>query len=398
MEINKDRLIKSSKMPVWILSILLVIFLGVGCEEIERGAPVAHDDNPPPPVSNVFIENIPGGATLSYTLPKSDHLLYVLAEYSRKQGEFSEKKASYYHNELLLEGFPDTLAQEVTLYTVSRGEKKSVPVSATINPLTPPVNVVANSLEVKKSFGGIVIGFENETEADIKITVITEDSLKNLYIADTYYTRMINGKYSVRGFEPELRKFGIYVMDRWNNISDTLFVEVTPLFEMQLDKSKFSELHLPGDNWESYGGQSMSQMWDEDLSKQFANKNGEGFPQSFSFDLGVEAELSRFIFYPRSSNTAWRNVPKYFEVWGSNNPNPDGSWDNWVKLLDGEMVKPSGLPCGQLSDEDIARAVEGIEFEFPPGTPKIRYIRFKTLEVHCEMNVSCAEITFFGAD
>jgi hypothetical protein len=62
------------------------------------------------------------------------------------------------------------------------------------------------------------------------------------------------------------------------------------------------------------------------------------------------------------------------------------------------MVKPSGLPCGQLSDEDIARAIEGIEFEFPPGTPKIRYIRFKTLEVHCEMNVSCAEITFFGAD
>jgi hypothetical protein len=398
MEINKDRLIKLNKMPVWILSILLVVFLGGGCEEIERGAPVAHDDSPPPPVSDVVVENIPGGATLSYTLPKSDDLLYVLAEYSREQGELSEKKVSYYHNKFTLEGFPDTLARKVTLYTVSRGEQKSAPISVTINPLTSPVDVVANSLEVKKSFGGIVIGFENETEADIKITVITEDSLNNLYIADTHYTGMIDGKYSVRGFEPELRKFGIYVMDRWNNISDTLFVEVTPLFEMQLNKSKFSELHLPGDNWEAYNGQSMSRMWDEDWGQQFASKNGEGFPQSFSFDLGLEAELSRFIFYPRSNNTAWRNVPKYFEVWGSNNPNPDGSWDNWVKLLDGEMVKPSGLPCGQLSDEDIARAIEGIEFEFPPGTPKIRYIRFKTLEVHCEMNVSCAEITFFGAD
>lgn len=398
MKRNKKNWIKKDRIPAWIFSILFIMLLGGGCEELDRGVPVTGSDSPPPPVSNVVVENIPGGATLSYTLPESDDLLYVLAEYSRKAGERAEKKASYYQNSITLEGFPDTLAHQVTFYAVSRGGKKSTPVTATINPLTPPVDAVANSLDVKESFGGIVIGFENDTEADIKITVITTDSLNNLYMADTHYTRMINGKYSVRGFDPELRQFGIYVTDRWNNISDTLFVEVTPLFEMQLDKSKFQELHLPGDNWEPYNGQSMSRMWDEDWGKQFANQNGFGFPQSFSFDLGVEAELSRFIFYFRANANAWRNVPKTFEVWGSTDPSSDGSWDSWTKLLEGETIKPSGLPCGQISDEDIALAIDGIEFEFPPGTPKVRYIRIKTNEVHCEMNVSVTEITFYGAD
>jgi hypothetical protein len=187
-------------------------------------------------------------------------------------------------------------------------------------------------------------------------------------------------------------------MDPWKNVSDTLFVEVTPLFERELDKAKFSELHLTGDNWTAYNGQPMSNIWNNNFSTQFASANGYGFPQSFSFDLGVEVELSRFVFYPRSNSSAWRNVPKVFEIWGSTDPDPDGSWDSWIKLMDGEMNKPSGLTCGEINDEDIARAIEGIEYEFPIGTPKVRYIRYKTIEVHCELNVSCAEMTFFGAE
>ena len=37
-------------------------------------------------------------------------------------------------------------------------------------------------------------------------------------------------------------------------------------------------------------------------------------------------------------------------------PNPDGSWDQWVKLLDMENVKPSGSPIGILTEDDIEAA------------------------------------------
>src|SRR5690554_2219694 len=93
------------------LSFLVIVILFVGCDEAYKGVSMVDtDDIAPSPVSDVIIENISGGAILSYTLPNNDNLLYVLAEYSRQDGVVSEKKASYYHNSLTLEGFPDTIA------------------------------------------------------------------------------------------------------------------------------------------------------------------------------------------------------------------------------------------------------------------------------------------------
>lgn len=383
------------------LSFLVIVILFVGCDEAYKGVPMVDtDDIAPSPVSDVIIENISGGAILSYTLPNSDNLLYVLAEYSRKDGVVSEKKASYYHNSLTLEGFPDTIAYPVNLYAVSRGGKKSDPVSVTIHPLTPPVISVFNSLSVKRTFGGMYVNFENEAETDIKISVTTTDSLSNVYIADTYYTKMKLGNFSIRGFAPEPRSFGVYVSDRWGNVSDTAYHEIVPLFEQKLDKSKFREFHLPGDNWMAHGGRVMERLWDEGYSnnEQFASERGHGFPQSFAFDLGVHATLSRFLLYPRVDASAFLNMPKTFEIWGSTSPNPDGSWDNWVKLLDGEIIKPSGLPIGEVSQEDLDYAAGGIEFEFSPDTPPVRYIRFKTLSVFAQDNVAIWELTFFGQE
>ena len=73
--------------------------------------------------------------------------------------------------------------------------------------------------------------------------------------------------------------------------------------------------------------------------------------------------------------------PRVVEIWGSNNPNPDGSFDDsWTLLVSHTQIKPSGLPNGQLSQDDIDAAHAGETVTFPLTTPKMRYIRFKTLQ------------------
>ena len=126
--------------------LLIAGYLLSSCSKTEMGIPVATDDSAPDPVRDVRVENIPGGAVLTYTLPESDGLLYIMAEYSRVGGIISEKKKSYYENKIELEGFPDAKTYEVKLYAVSRGGKKSDPVFVKIQPKTPPVVSVFQSL------------------------------------------------------------------------------------------------------------------------------------------------------------------------------------------------------------------------------------------------------------
>ena len=90
---------------------------------------------------------------------------------------------------------------------------------------------------------------------------------------------------------------------------------------------------------------------------------------------------------------------KEWEVWGSNDPNPDGSWDSWTKLMVCNSVKPSGLPRGQLSQQDINAALAGEVFTFPRNTPAVRYIRIKVLDTWDPAQNDhslIGELTFYG--
>ena len=49
-------------------------------------------------------------------------------------------------------------------------------------------------------------------------------------------------------------------------------------------------------------------------------------------------------------------------------------------ILKSHSFRPSGLPLGQNSDEDIAYAKSGENFNFPTGTGAYRYLRIKMLE------------------
>lgn len=354
-------------------------------------------------ISNIKVENLPGAAKITYSLPDSKSLLYVKAVYSTKPGVEREVKASYFKNYLVLDGFADEKEHEVKLYAVNRAEEASEPIITKVKPLTPPVIEAFENIELKATFGGAVVAFTNLAEADLSVFVLAEDETGKLVPVQTFYTAEQQVRYSVRGFPDKKRKFAAYLKDRWNNYSETVYAELTPLKEEEIDKAKFSVLRLPGDTWQSnVSSRTLDKIWDgitTGASHSYNGKVGVGFPQHFTFDLGTTATINRMVYYPKAvKNDTYTTTARFFEIWGSNDPDPDGGWDNWVKLVDCELIKPSGLPGSQYTAEDFAYCQNGINYDFPPGIPPVRYIRFKTLSLWSGSNVNVYEITLFGAN
>lgn len=391
------------------LCIICVAILALSSCKDNKPAPQKSDGHPPGKVSEVTWTRLPGAVKISYTSPSDPDLFYVEANCETPSRKI-ESKATFYNNSLILEGFGDTSEYDTKIFAVDRGENKSAPVTIKIRPGLPPVIAVKNSIEVKEDFGGINVSFSNTTQASIVIFVLTPDSTGEWKEVDAEYTSRPDGSFSVRGFPAEKRKFGLYVRDKYDNLSDTLIQEVTPLFEEQLDKKKFREYRLDGDAPAGFGW-VMPRLWDGDINEpngfhtdhMGTAANPSGFPHHYTFDLGTVAKLSRFTFWQRgiiastSFLYAHGNYRK-FEIWGAVQPAQDGSWNGWTKLLDCESIKPSGLPIGQVSNEDRAYAAKGEGFVFPLDAPPVRYIRVNILSTWGGDDYShCMEMTFWGA-
>ncbi|MEA4917885.1 DUF5000 domain-containing lipoprotein [Proteiniphilum sp.] len=394
-------------MKKYILLVFIAISMVNCSDEVWRGIPTSENAPAPPPVTNVQVTATPGGADITYTLPESDILLYVMAEYSIGNRIIS-KKSSFYSAHLIIEGFPDTKEYNLKLYSVSRDGMKSDPVNVSVTPLTPPIVSIFNSIVMEPTFGGIKIHFENDSEAEVKLTVLTTDSDGEIYPVDIYYTKRKDGNFSIRGFDAEERTFGLYVLDRWNNYSDTIFVNLEPWFEEQLDKFKFRAMNLPSDTNEAHSSSTytLDQLWNNvwGTGAAFHTKPNTGIPQWFTFDLGAKARLSRFKFHHRLAGSSGAGSdgqysagdPQIMEVYGSNNPNPDGSWDSWTLLGTFESIKPSGLASGWTTEDIQFACYDGEDFEFPDIEP-VRYLRFRVTKVWGGVTyIYIGELTFWG--
>ena len=375
---------------------LILIACGMffySCSEENNREPVTSDSNVPGQVSNVRVECFPGAVKLTYDMPGGQSLSYVKAE-CEINGTVRQAKSSSYVNHLTLEGFADTSVYTINLYSVNRSEIASEPVTIQAKPLLPSFLDVFNNIQLFDDWGGATVLFENPSEADLAITVIHVDSTGFWNEGETLFTNKNQGSFSLRGMPAKETTFGVYIRDRWNNTSDTLVKVLVPFFEKQLDRTKFREVRLPTDTSNDPGQPewTMPNIWDGNIAQKNTNQWG-GFltatnavlPNWFTFDMGaVEgAKLSRFRLWHRNTTTYayyQRNIKK-FELYGSMNPNPDGSWDDsWTLLLDEEVIKPSGLPLGQATVEDLETVNEGIEFSFPLDVPFVRYIRMKVTE------------------
>lgn len=184
----------------------------------------------------------------------------------------------------------------------------------------------------------------------------------------------------------------------------TDYASVSPLVETQTEKSAFQELVLPGDALTGYGW-VLSRLWDDGLDEShgfFAK--GNAFPIYYTFDMGKVMQLTRYKIWQRGviekpTYLYAGDNPSKWEIWGTpTEPDPSGSWDGWVKLLDCQSKKPSGLPVGQISDADKAYALAGEEFIFPDTVLPVRYIRVKVLATWGQgaSQLNTMELTFWN--
>lgn len=384
MVINEKAMKRNILKIAYYIGLCLIPFLTHSCKDDHFLGIVENNSNGPSPVSNVEVENGHGKARIRYTLPAEDDLLYVKAQYPLPNGQMRIIKASHYVNELVVDGFKDTSPYEIQLIAVNKSEKESAPVAVTIQPKTPVFQLVYDALEVAPTFGGVRMQSLNELKEDVVIVPMVDSLGTGEYVPlDSYYTEDSLINYSVRGLKPNEMNFAFYVRDRWLNSSDTLFTSLTPLEENLLDRHLFQGLRLPGDAEFMYGT-TMEMLWDGNMTPgkwpSLYTVESAGAPQSLTFSLGKEAQLSRVVIFPRRENGFYdKGNLRDFEVWASNNPALDGSWDSWTKLAVCHVVKPSGTPPGTNTGADEAAGIAGWSFDMPEDAPKYKYLRIRNL-------------------
>ncbi|MDD7887729.1 DUF4959 domain-containing protein [Flavivirga sp. 57AJ16] len=400
--------------------VLLAAIIQISCSEEEKHGPIENDSVVPGLVTNVEVTNISGGAVFRYDLPDGDDdLLYIEAKYSTKTGKEYKVRSSIYTDSLAIDGFGDTDTYDVNLFTIDRSENRSEPLTVQVTPLTPPITKIFDSFTITETFGGAKLQWENETREQIVITVTATDSISGvdgpLKEIETIYSASSIGDISIRGYDPQEYRFAIQIRDRWDNVSPTKIVTIVPLFEQALDKDLFEEIILPGDTqqvepWNTNGPSRIPLLWDDEHGGgssgdyRIVGINGD-MPDNYyyTFDLGVEVKLSRMKFWQfTQENQKWLYFDaqyKKFEIWGASMLDTSGNWDNWVKLRDCEIIKPSGLPLGEgnFTDEDRQAALLGHDFDFPFDTPSVRYIRIKVNATFSGLNWCAAgEISLWG--
>lgn len=364
----------------------IAVMFTFSCKEEGTLQPLEKSTQAPDAVSNVRVDNQAGKALITYSLPPQKDLLYVKAVYSLAHGKEMEVKSSYYNNSLLVEGFADELEHEVKLYAVNRSEIESEPVSVLVKPEKAPIWDVFNSLNTVASFGGIQITAENATRADLAILVLEKNQYEEWEInPNSVYTSTDDIKYTLRGLDTLEQPFAFTIRDRWLNYTDTLFANIKPLYEAAIPKSSYRGMNLPGDA-PNHPSTPMGGMWDGniiDWPSIYMTQNAVSGPHVITFDIGNLAKLSRVIIwdYPEYFNDRtyyYLGNLKEFEIWGSDNPPVDGSFDNWNLLGTYNATKPSGLPFGQQNDEDYRFANSGQSWEIDIEAPKVRYLRIRS--------------------
>ncbi|MCT1523997.1 DUF5000 domain-containing lipoprotein [Sphingobacterium hotanense] len=393
--------------------VLGAVFLAIACTE-EKHGPIESDSLPVSAISNLQIKPTPGGAELTYTLPTSTSLSHVMAEVTFPDGKVKQFVSSQYTTTIIVEGLPELTNYPVKVYAVNRSNVPSDAVESNFTCLEPPYLDVFKSLAMKADFGGVNVKWGgNLTESKLGVVLMANDSLGDFVQYGSEYSTLVDLSHSFRGMKSESNRFGAFIKDRYGNVSDTLYAELTPLFESLISKANFKEHTLPGDAAQYPASEAtvgFRYIWDDVYSvnyaapymnyRSFISNDPRPLPLHITFDLGKQYLLTRMRLnnYYQFQN---RGVKKY-EIWGhAGTPPSDGSWDGWVKLGEHEQFKPSGNTFGpsNVTEADKRYWEAGDMVQLNGEVGPIRYIRFRALSNWSgTLNFNLMELTFWGSD
>ena len=390
-------------------ALLFAFFTILSCSEEPIGQ-TATNKTPPPPLTNVIITPTNGGAHITYTLPEVEDISYVKCEFEYN-GRKRTVRSSVYKNYLEVDGLGDPEEIELSLSLVNHSEIASKPYVGKFMPLESPMTAVFNSFQVKPAYGGVMVSWENPARMMAGITFMAASDHGELKIKDMVFSALPSGTKSLRGFNTDKRLFALCISDKYENTSDTFKIEVSPLYEGALNKKKFTEVRLNGDNTSVNNNRPLSNIWDDKLNVLWHTVVAPiwTMPMYFTINLGVDAQLTRFVLYNRGESYYYnQHNPKRFSVWGTDvlqHEANDPIWatndwkSEWKLLAECEVVKPSGSPIGTNTAEDIAAQDAGFEFDFDQNVPRMRYVRFEIHETFGRTQaLHINEITLYGDD
>lgn len=386
-------------MKIKLLYIMLLTIGFFACKEDNEDSPGVKPDM----VTILSVDNLNGGATINYRAPLNEDLLYVQARYTINGNEMVTK-ASYYESSLTVDGFSDTLEYQVTLEAVTRSGAIADPTYATIHPKVCPVDLMLQSLQVSEDWGGINMSWENIREITGVLTILGKDSVGEIVVLDKIYSSTVQEDINIYGYDAEETFFAFVFSDRWDNKSDTIMGMYTPWFEQELDKNKMSGVDL--NDTPIYSSAGVSKLLDGNMTTYYhSTTSGGSLPVTFTIDLGVTAQLSRYTQWQRQKSGTPVDHFFYFhysyrtwEVWGSTEPDPAGSMDGWFKIGEYECVKPSGQAAGSNSDDDVTAGLAGEQCSVPSGIPPVRYVKILMTENWSGSAVGhLGEVAFWGS-
>lgn len=403
-----------SKLVKYAFAALLGTFCLAGCGQDEKIGLNATDGVAPGLPTNIEVENINGGAIIRYTPPKDDDLLCVMASYMIN-GIERTTKASPYVDSLIVEGFGKVGDYNIFLKSIDKSQNESESKAVSISPLTPPVEFIYESLKVTDSFGGVSLEWKNPTKQNIILEVTKKENGEWVSL-ENFYSSIVEGKAKIRGLAAEPVTLGYRIRDRWDNYSETLELESNPLYEEELDKSKFREVDaLPGDS-KVNSGLPIRNIWQGNFDTDCFHVSESAVGRCITFDMGQLAKVSRFKMWQRRNGTAntWtyahNNLKKYViygcteltgEMYNSGVEKEDGlmypTFEGWTKIMDVECYKPSGQDNPVITNEDIEYILNGDEHEIPIDAPSFRYIRILFVESWSGgIFFQIGEMTFWG--
>lgn len=401
------------------LFLLTVLFVFISCSSdnsTSTGNIIAPPSKAAEKLNITRVNNIAGGAEIIYELLEPENTI-IMIEYGR------EKKVI--HGEEFPTSFTlkDLPAEKmgVSLYTIYKGtgnasEKVVVEIEPLLTEEIKYMLPVLESIEINPILRGIRFKYEenkNKKPLDLFLSYSTDGTewfdYGKLSISDE------SGNLLIKDIENDLREdfpysqYKLYIIDETGTRTGDKYFEVPPIIEQMLDKTKWSDADLEGDNNAHSGRNSIERMWDNDFASRFEGVDAD-FPHWFTVDLGEgqDLKLTRFMMWRQTSSwwNYYRFTPKDFELWGSTEANPSegDDWSSWEKISSNTVIKPSG------KDEDWNNAIDleysnlGDVYIIPDDKVKsYRYLRFKVLNlwnVHSpgSTRITLKEISLWGIE